>query len=71
MGFETWPDLSRGLGLPEEDIVDGADRISDPTGHGPAIWFHVVDDAKSVKNRVHLDSHAGGDRNDPFGTRRQ
>ena len=54
-GFATWNDFYRELGVPEEELADGADRISDPEGHGPAIWFHVVPDAKAVKNRLHLD----------------
>jgi len=29
-GFATWNDYYRDLGIPEEDLVDGADRISDP-----------------------------------------
>ena len=40
-GFATWNDFYRELGVPEEELADGADRISDPQGHGPAIWFHV------------------------------
>ena len=44
-GFATWNDFYRELGLPEEELVDGADRISDPEGHGPSIWFNVVTDA--------------------------
>jgi hypothetical protein len=69
-GFTTWNDFYRALGLPEEELVDGADRISDPEGHGPSIWFHVVPDAKGVKNRLHLDIHASGERTDPIETRR-
>ena len=63
-GFATWNDFYRDLGVPEEELVDGADRISDPQGHGPSIWFHVVPDAKSVKNRLHIDVHAGPDARD-------
>ena len=70
-GFATWNDFYRELGVPEEDLVDGADRISDPEGHGPSIWFHVVPDAKAVKNRLHLDIHASGERTDPIETRRK
>ena len=33
---------------------DGRD-IVDPTGDGPAVWFQEVPEAKSVKNRLHLD----------------
>jgi hypothetical protein len=70
-GFASWNDRYRELGVPEEDLVDGADRISDPDGHGPSIWFHVVPEAKSVKNRLHFDIRAGGDWTDPIETRRK
>lgn len=70
-GFATWSDYYRDLGVPEEDLVDGADRISDPHGGGPAIWFNVVPEAKVVKNRLHIDVHASGDRSDPFEVRKQ
>ena len=70
-GFATWNDFYRELGVPEEELVDGADRISDPEGHGPTIWFHVVPDAKAVKNRLHLDIHASGERTDPIETRKK
>jgi catechol 2,3-dioxygenase-like lactoylglutathione lyase family enzyme len=70
-GFSTWNDYYRDLGLPEEDLAAGADRISDPQGHGPQIWFQVVPDAKTVPNRLHLDIHASGERADPIETRRQ
>ena len=42
-----------------------------PGGHGPSIWFHVVPDAKAVKNRLHLDIHASGERTDPIETHRK
>lgn len=69
-GFVTWNQFYRELGVPDEELVDGADRISDPRGHGPSIWFHVVPDAKTVKNRLHLDLHASGELTDPSATRR-
>ncbi|WP_300605827.1 VOC family protein [Trebonia sp.] len=56
--------------MPEEELADGADRITDPEGHGPGIWFHAVPDAKVVKNRLHLDIRAGGEWTDPIETRR-
>ena len=68
-GFATWNDFYREVGVPDEDLFDGVDRISDPVGHGPSIWFHVVLDAKVVKNRLHLDIHASGGRTDPIETR--
>jgi hypothetical protein len=70
-GFASWNDFYRQLGVPDEELVDGADRISDPEGHGPSIWFHVVPDAKTVKNRLHLDVRASGARTDPIETRRR
>lgn len=71
-GFATWGDYYRDLGLPEEEAVTGgADRISDPRGGGPAIWFQVVPDVKAVKNRLHIDIHASGERTDPLPTRKE
>jgi len=57
--------------VPDEDLVDGADRISDPKHHGPSIWLHLVPEAKQVKNRLHIDVHASGERTDPIDTRRE
>jgi hypothetical protein len=30
------------MGLPDEDLEIGEDRIVDPGGARPSIWFHVV-----------------------------
>jgi len=70
-GFATWNDYYRDLGIPDEDLAEGADRISDPHGQGPSIWFHIVTETKTVKNRLHLDLHASGERADPIQTRKQ
>lgn len=70
-GFSTWNEYYRDLGIPEDELDDGADRISDPQGHGPSIWFQVVPDSKIVKNRLHVDIHASGKRTDPIETRKQ
>lgn len=70
-GFATWRDYYRRLGVPEEDLGDGVDRISDPAGRGPDIWFHVVPEGKVVKNRWHLDIHASGEWSDPIEARTQ
>jgi catechol 2,3-dioxygenase-like lactoylglutathione lyase family enzyme len=70
-GFSTWNEYYRDLGVPEDELGDGADRISDPHGHGPSIWLQVVPDTKTVKNRLHLDIHASGDRTDSIETRKQ
>jgi hypothetical protein len=68
-GFAAWNDFYRELGVPEEELFEGVDRISDPEGHGPSIWFNVVTDAKVVKNRLHLDIRASGERTDPIEAR--
>ncbi|MFI5696751.1 VOC family protein [Kribbella sp. NPDC051586] len=70
-GFATWDDFYRRLGVPEEELGGGADRISDPEGRGPDIWFHVVAEGKVVKNRWHLDLHASGEWSDPIEVRTQ
>jgi Glyoxalase-like domain len=69
-GFATWNEFYRALGVPDEDLTDGADRITDPDGHGPSIWFNVVTEPKTVKNRLHLDIRASGEQTDPIETRR-
>ena len=61
-GFATWDDWRRDIGLPGSELGIGADSIIDPRGDGPRIWFHVVPDAKVVKNRLHLDIHVSGGR---------
>jgi len=71
VGFATWNDFYREMGVPEEALADGADRISDPAGHGPSVWFHAVPDVKVVKNRLHLDIRAGGEWTDPVEVRRK
>jgi hypothetical protein len=70
-GFPTWDDYYRDLGVPEEELGVGEDRISDPEGYRPDIWFQVVPEAKAGQNRLHLDILASGERADPWETRRQ
>jgi hypothetical protein len=70
-GFATWDDFLRDAGIPESELGKGPDRISDPDGSGPQIWFQVVSASKTVKNRLHLDIHASGGRADPLETRRE
>jgi len=50
----------RALGHREEDLGHWY-RIEDPAGPGPRLAFQRVPEAKSVKNRVHLDVTALGD----------
>jgi hypothetical protein len=75
-GFATWDDYWRDFGLGEEELGVGEDRITDPEGAGPNIWFQVVPEGKTIKNRLHLDICASGARpaskeTVPMETRRQ
>jgi len=70
-GFESWHDYYRDVGVPEEELGSGPDRLIDPSGSGPAIWFQVVDETKTVKNRLHFDLRVSGGRSVPFESRKQ
>ena len=70
-GFATWDAYWRDLGVPEDELGGGADRIVDPRGQGPRIWFQVVPERKTGKNRWHIDIGVGGTREVPIETRRQ
>jgi hypothetical protein len=59
-GFASWDDYLRSIGVPEDELGNVMDRIADPRDEGPQIWFQVVPDAKSVKNRIHIDVRASG-----------
>ena len=69
-GFDTWDDFYRSIGVPEDELGISPDRISDPNGEGPSIWFQVVPERKHVKNRIHIDVHASGGRGAPYDVRR-
>jgi hypothetical protein len=70
-GAASWDDYWRGIGVPEEELGTGDDRIVDPDGHGPRIWFQQVPEGKTIKNRLHIDIHASGGRDVPLETRRR
>lgn len=70
-GFATWDDYWRDIGVPDDELDGGPDSIVDPTGRGPRIVFLVVPEAKTLKNRLHFDLHAGGGRSVPLETRKQ
>lgn len=55
--FAAWDRFLDGLGmtLAPEDLRAA---IEDPSGHGPRVFFQVVPEGKTVKNRVHLDVRA-------------
>ena len=70
-GFASWDDYWRDVGVPDEDLGIEVDSIIDPGGAGPRIWFQVVSEPKTAKNRLHLDICASGGRAVPMATRRQ
>src|SRR4051812_44942066 len=41
-GFDSWDDFYRSIGVPDDELGIGADRIEDPNGEGPPVWFQVV-----------------------------
>lgn len=63
-GHTSWRKYYLRIGVQEAELEAGAavDRLVDPTGRGPAIWFQVVPEGKSVKNRLHIDLKVGGGR---------
>jgi len=70
-GFASWDAYRRDLGVPEDELGGGADRIVDPDGKAPPIWFQMVPERKAIKNRWHIDLGVGGARRVPIETRRQ
>jgi hypothetical protein len=54
----------RELDVPEDEWDDGA-SIVDPDGARARISFLKVPEAKSAKNRIHLDVQVGGGRHQP------
>jgi hypothetical protein len=59
VGFGTWDDYWRDVGVPDVDLGIGADRIIEAS------------ESKTVKNRLHLDIHASGGQAVPIATRRE
>jgi len=54
-GFDSWDDFA--ASLPAEQR-NSASASEDPSGAGPRLFFQRVPEAKSVKNRLHLDVRA-------------
>jgi len=73
-GHSSWNDYWREMGVPDDELPtdhDAADSIVDPAGVGPRVFFQVVPEPKSVKNRVHLDLKISGGRAVPLPERRE
>jgi len=71
-GFGSWKAWYVSVGVPEEEFGpdnDGTDRIFDPAGSGPKIWFQIVPERKSVRNRLHLEVYVSGGRTVPLAER--
>ncbi len=47
-GFASWDDYWRDMGLPEEDLEIGEDRIADPGGGGRVCCFDVILDLSTL-----------------------
>lgn len=67
-GFETWDDALDAFGIDRSD-PDRAYAIVDPEGTGPRVFLQKVPEAKSAKNRFHLDVHVGPDALDASAAR--
>jgi Glyoxalase-like domain len=70
-GFDSWDAFYGSIGVPEDQLGTGSDIIEDPNGEGPRIWFQIVPEKKSIKNRIHIDVNASGGRGSPLDTRRE
>jgi hypothetical protein len=66
-GHETWRAWYLSVGVREDELGedDCTDRLEDPEGNGPKIWFQVVPEGKVAKNRLHLDIKVSGGRGVP------
>lgn len=69
--FDSWDDFYRSVGVPEAELGTGPDSIVDPNGEGPRIWFQVVPEKKTLKNRIHIDVNASGGRGASLEVRRE
>ena len=75
-GHASWVEWYRSVGVPDDELADVGpdycDRIHDPTGGGPRIWFQLVPEGKTQKNRLHLDLYpTGRDHSLPMAERRR
>ncbi len=70
-GYENWADFYRKMGVDEADLSEEPDSIVDPTGAGPRIWFHRMQEPKITKNRLHLDIRASGGFQVAFSVRKE
>ena len=60
-GFADWPTFLNARGIPIP-VAGHISAIVDPAGIGPRVLFLRVPEAKSAKNRLHVDIEAGDQR---------
>lgn len=73
-GFTDWFAYWRSQGVPEDELDgdgSGNDSIIDPNGVGPRVWFQIVPEGKTAKNRLHLDLSVSGGRSTPKALRQE
>jgi catechol 2,3-dioxygenase-like lactoylglutathione lyase family enzyme len=58
-GFDSWEAFLASIGVPESEW-NSRSAVVDPAAEGPRLFFQRVPEAKTVKNRVHVDVNAGG-----------
>jgi hypothetical protein len=68
-GFASWEAWLEHHNVPREDW-NKASAVVDPKGEGPRVFFQQVPEAKTVKNRVHLDVKLEGGQAVPVEQRR-
>lgn len=56
----AWEEFLERTGVPPEQR-NSASALEDPDGAGPRIYFQRVPEAKTAKNRVHLDVRSASD----------
>lgn len=60
-GWSTWEGWLSDQGVPRAEWDDGV-TLEDPEGRAPSLTFLVVPEAKTTKNRLHLDLQVSGGR---------
>ncbi|MFK5585095.1 VOC family protein [Serinicoccus sp. LYQ131] len=67
-GFDSWLAYYQSV-VPDENLSgdpeDYIDRLVDPGGEGPKVWFQPVPEKKAVKTRFHFDIYVA-DRTAPM-----
>ena len=58
-GFASWEEFAADAGIPEDQRGNMASRV-DPACQGPRLYFQLVPEGKTAKNRVHLDVRVAG-----------